>query len=137
MDIDQDKIRTLAGFRSALRRFLTYSEEAVGGTGVTTQQYQTLLAIGAAEDGAIALGELAQEMLLKPNAAVQLVDRLSAIGLVERERPDANRRSVRVSLSAEGRALLVRLVAAHLDQLAKRKKQFADIVRRHRQLHLE
>ena len=137
MNIDQDTIRALAGFRSALRRFLTYSEEATSGTGVTSQQYQTLLAIGAAEEGGVALGDLAQEMLLKPNATVQLVDRLSAMGLVERERSDANRRNVHVSLSAEGRALLGRLVAAHLDQLAKRRKQFADIVRRLKQLRLE
>jgi hypothetical protein len=33
----------------------------------------------------------------------------------------------------KGRALLVKLVADHLDQLRKREKQFADILRRLRQ----
>ena len=130
MDIDQDKIRALAGFRSALRKFMAFSDEATSGAGITTQQYQALLAIAATPNGAMPLGDLAQEMLLKPNAAVQLVDRLSALGLVERGRCDADRRSVRVSLSGEGRTLLMKLASVHLDQLAKRKKQFADILRR-------
>jgi DNA-binding MarR family transcriptional regulator len=130
MDVDQDKIRALAGFRSALRKFMAFSDEATNGAGITTQQYQAMLAIGAAPHGAMPLGDLAQEMLLKPNAAVQLVDRLSALGFVERGRTDADRRSVRVSLSGEGRTLLMKLASVHLDQLAKRKKQFADILRR-------
>jgi DNA-binding MarR family transcriptional regulator len=134
MDIDQHKIRALAEFRGALRKFLAFSEEAIGGAGITSQQYQTLLAIGGAEDGAIAIGALAQEMLIKPNAMVQFVDRLSAMGLVARERSDANRRSVNVALSAEGRALLGTLAAAHLGQLAKRRKHIADILRRLRLL---
>jgi len=130
MDVDQDKIRALAGFRSALRKFMAFSEEATSGAGITTQQYQAMLAIAAAPHGTMPLGELAQEMLLKPNAMVQLVDRLSALGLVERGRSQADRRSVSVSLSSEGRTVLLKLAAVHLDQLAKRKKQFADILRR-------
>lgn len=130
MDVDQEKIRALAGFRSALRKFMAFSDEATSGAGITTQQYQAMLAIAAAPKGAMPLGDLAQEMLLKPNAAVQLVDRLSALGLVERARSDTDRRSVRVSLSGEGRGLLMKLASVHLDQLAKRKKQFADILRR-------
>jgi DNA-binding MarR family transcriptional regulator len=133
MDVDQDKIRALAGFRSALRKFMAFSEEATSGAGITTQQYQAMLAIAAEPHGTMPVGELAQEMLLKPNATVQLVDRLSALGLVERGRSQADRRSVRVSLSSEGRALLMKLAAVHLDQLARRKKQFADILRRLKQ----
>ncbi len=130
MDVDQEKIRALAGFRSALRKFMAFSEEATSGAGITSQQYQAMLAIAAATGGTMPLGELAQEMLLKPNAMVQLIDRLSVLGLVERGRSQADRRSVGVSLSNEGRALLLQLAAVHLDQLGKRKKQFADILRR-------
>jgi len=128
MDVDQDKLEALAGFRSALRRFLAFSEEATSLAGVTPQQYQALLAVGAA--GSLNVGVFARELLLKQNAAVQLIDRLAAQGLVERV-PDADdRRSVQIALTPKGRALLIRLAGLHLDQLARRKKQFADILRR-------
>ena len=128
MDVDQDKLEALAGFRSALRRFLAFSEEATSLAGVTPQQYQALLAVGAARS--LNVGVFARELLLKQNAAVQLIDRLAAQGLVERV-PDADdRRSVQIALTPKGRALLIRLAGLHLDQLARRKKQFADILRR-------
>jgi hypothetical protein len=40
---------------------------------------------------------------------------------------------VDVSLTEKGDALAVRMVAMHLNQLAKRKKQFADILRQLKQ----
>lgn len=132
MDADQEKIRALAGFRSALRRFLAFSEDAAREAGVTTLQYQALLAIKAA-DGRMALGELSRELLLKANAAVQMVDRLAAMDLVSRSPSPDDRRAVNVSLTEKGDALTIRLVALHLRQLAKRKKQFADILRQLRQ----
>jgi len=132
MKVDQEKIRALAGFRSALRRFLAFSEEATGDAGVTPLQYQAVLAIKAAE-GAMPLGELAKELLLRANAAVQMVDRLAAMKLVVRTQAGADRRSVQVALTDEGDALVTRLAARHLDQLAKRRKQFADILRQLKQ----
>jgi DNA-binding MarR family transcriptional regulator len=133
MDVDREKIRALAGFRSALRRFTAFSEEATRGAGVSAQQYQAMLAVKAADGGSLQVGALASELLLKANAAVQLVDRLEAQGLVTRERSDDDRRTVRVSLTEQGDALVVRLAALHLDQLAKRRKQFADVLRQLKQ----
>ena len=133
MHVDLEKIRALAGFRAALRRFLAFSEEAAGGAGVTTLQYQALLAIKACGTDAMPLGELARELLLRSNAAVQMVDRLVAIGLVERVPSTVDRRSVNVALTEKGEALVLKLVALHLDQLAKRKKQFADLLRQLKQ----
>lgn len=133
MELDREKIRALASFRSGLRRFLAFSEEATRGAGVSAQQYQAMLVIKASPDTALTVGALADEMLLKANAAVQLVDRMAASGLVARERLDTDRRAVRVSLTAEGDALLMKLAASHLDQLAKRKKQFADVLRQLKQ----
>lgn len=132
MRVDQEKIRALAGFRSALRRFLAFSEEATGDAGVTPLQYQAVLAIKASE-GAMPLGELAKELLLRANAAVQMVDRLAAMKLVVRTQSGADRRSVQVALTDEGDALVTKLASRHLDQLAKRRKQFADILRQLKQ----
>ena len=82
------QIQALAGFRNALRRFLAFSEEATAAAGVTTQQYQAMLAIKAAPTSAMAIADLAAELLLKPNSAVQLVDGplVPALGLVQRDR---------------------------------------------------
>src|ERR1044072_3921413 len=95
MEIEQRQIRALAGFRSALRRFLAFSEEATRREGMTAQQYQAILAIKARPHGAISIGELAEELLLKSNAAVQLVDRLTKMGLVKRQ----DRKSTRLNSS--------------------------------------
>ena len=127
-EIDQDQIRALAGFRDALRRFLAFSEEAASDAGVTPLQYQALLAIKAA-DGRMTPGDLARELLIKANAGVQMVDRLEAMDLVARSPSPDDRRSVNVALTAKGDALTLELVAAHLDNLAKRRKQFADVLR--------
>jgi DNA-binding MarR family transcriptional regulator len=127
-EIDQDKIRALAGFRGALRRFLAFSEEAVSDAGVTSLQYQALLAIKAA-DGRMTPGDLARELLLKANAGVQMVDRLETMDLVARSPSPDDRRSVIVALTAKGDALTVGLVGVHLDNLARRRKQFAEILR--------
>jgi len=133
LHLDQEKIRALADFRAALRRFLAFSEEAAVGAGVTSLQYQALLAIKAAGKDAIALGDLARELLLRSNAAVQMVDRLEAIGLVARVPSTTDRRSVNVALTEKGEALVTKLVMLHLEQLAKRKKQFADLLRQLKQ----
>jgi DNA-binding MarR family transcriptional regulator len=129
MIADREKIQALAEFRSGLRRFLAFSEEATRDAGITSQQYQAMLAINSSPDGTMTLSDLAREMLLRSNGAVQLADRLAAQGLVCRTRSESDRRSVRVSLTAKGEAVLVRLAMLHLDQLGKRKKQFAGILR--------
>jgi DNA-binding MarR family transcriptional regulator len=134
MPIEPQQIRALAGFRSALRRFLAFSEEATRAAGVTAQQYQAMLALKAYAKSEMPIRKLADELLLKPNSAAQLVDRLAAAGLVERKTSASDKRAVAVALTAAGDALLMRLVAAHLEQLAKRKKQLADILRQLRQI---
>ena len=135
MRIDQKQIQALAGFRNALRRFLAYSEEVTRSEGLTAQQYQAMLAIKASPHGSISVGELAAELLVKPNSAVQLLDRLSALGYVERRRSESSRRVVTVALSGEGDALLSRLASLHIEQLSKRTKQLADILRQLRRVH--
>jgi DNA-binding MarR family transcriptional regulator len=131
--INQSQIQALAGFRNALRRFLAFSEEVTREEGLTAQQYQALLCIKAHPGGAIAIGELAKELLLVPSGAVQLVDRLSTMGLVER-RPGSDKRTMTVALTDAGNTLFMRLASLHLGQLSKRKKQLADILRQVKQI---
>jgi DNA-binding MarR family transcriptional regulator len=73
--------------------------------------------------------------LLKSNAAAQLIDRLAKSGLVKRQKSETNVRVVLVQLTERGESVLLRLAALHLEQLSKRKKQWADIVKQLKGIH--
>ena len=129
MAVSPRQFEALAGFRNALRRFLAFSEEATKEAGVTSQQYQALLAIIAHPRGTIRLGALADEMLLKKHGAVQLVDRMEAAGLLERRVSRTDARAVNLVLTQKGERIVQSLAALHLEQLARREKQLAEILR--------
>src|SRR5579859_2310619 len=112
--------RALALFRRTLRYFLHFSSEAAVAAGIEPQQYQALLALRGAPDGkATTVGELAEELLIRPHSAVGLVTRLEKQGLVTRERSASDRRQVFVALTPRGVELLSGLAAAHKDELRK------------------
>ncbi len=99
--------QTLAGFRYALRAFLAFSESEASGAGITAQQHQAMLAIRAARGGTMLVGELAQRLWVKPHSASEHIDRLTRIGLVQRDGPPGeDRRQVPVRLTAKGEHLL-------------------------------
>lgn len=112
--------RALALFRRTLRSFLHFSSEAAVAAGIEPQQYQALLALRGAPDGkAMTVGDLAEELLIRPHSAVGLVTRLEKQGLVTRERSAADRRQVFVALTPRGNEVLSGLAAAHKDELRK------------------
>jgi DNA-binding MarR family transcriptional regulator len=112
--------RALALFRRTLRYFLHFSSEAALAAGIEPQQYQALLALrGSPRGGEMTVGELAEELLIRPHSAVGLATRLEKQGLVTREKRDSDRRQVFVVLSPRGRDLLIGLAAAHKDELRK------------------
>jgi DNA-binding MarR family transcriptional regulator len=128
MAVTNDEIRTLAAFRLALRQFQSFSEQAAEARGLTSQQYQALLAIKG-EDGAapITVTLLAQRLLIKHNSAVGLVDRMVQIGLVARRPSKADRRSVVIEVTARGESEFRRLARAHRREL----QRIAPELRRH------
>ncbi|MBS0333831.1 MAG: MarR family transcriptional regulator [Proteobacteria bacterium] len=134
MALDPDSFRALAGFRSALRRFLAASEAISKAAGVTQQQYQAMLSIAAWPGGAMSMKDLAEELLLTHHAAVQLVDRLAKAGLARRAPSTVDRRSVELSLTPEGAALLDALATQHLAEMLKRKPALGASLRRLRPL---
>jgi DNA-binding MarR family transcriptional regulator len=109
--------RTLAGFRAELRRFLRFSEQAAAAAGLTPRQYQALLALRGSAGRRLTVGALAAELELRHHSAVELVDRLCALGLVRRHVDPADRRRVEVSTTARGAAALRRLANAHRAEL--------------------
>lgn len=131
---DQADFANLASFRSALRRFLAFSEAATSAAGVGPLQYQALLAIRAQPAGALTIKALAEELLLLPNSAVQLVNRLVRAGLVAREPSPLDRRSVLVHLTPKGQHLVEALATAHHAELIAQKPLLAESLARLRRL---
>ena len=110
----------LAAFRGALREFLRFSEEAAARAGLTAQHYQAMLILRACPEGErVTINDLAQQLLIKHNSAVGLVDRLVQEGLAVREASSADRRKVELRLSAHGRQVLARLAGMHRRELER------------------
>ena len=114
------EFQTLAAFRYALRRFLAFSEAAANAGGLLPQQYQALLAVkGAANGHAMTIAQLAEQLIIKHNSAVGLVDRMAVEGLVTREASTADHRKVLIRLAPKGTRLLERLAATHRAELRR------------------
>lgn len=108
----------LSAFRYALRQFLSFSEEAARGAGLTVQQHQALLTIkGFPGRDHITNGELAEWLQIKHHSAVGLVNRLEAQDLIYRERSENDKRAVHIALTPRGAELLEKLTAVHQEEL--------------------
>jgi len=108
----------LAAFRHALRGFLRFSEAAAAEVGLSAQHYQAMLILRACpEDQRVTINDLAQELFLKHNSAVGLVDRLAQERLIVREPSSVDRRKVELRLTGRGRQVLAKLAAMHRRQL--------------------
>jgi len=128
--LDQRDYATLASFRRALRIFLAFSEEAARKAGLPSQQHQAILAIrGLAPEAGMTVNDLAEQLLLKPQSAVELVDRLEDAGLVRRERDGVDRRRVFLTLTAKANRLLEKLSAEHLAQIRRDAPQLVALLR--------
>lgn len=119
MTLDDDDYRTLAAVRAELRSFAHFTEEVVRSAGLTPRQHQVLVALRAAEGGELTIGQLAETLMLKPHSVSGLVDRLQAIGLVERIPCENDRRSVILRLSDKARQLMSSLSLTHRDELRR------------------
>lgn len=124
----------LAAFRHALREFLHFSETAAADVGLSAQHYQAMLVLRACpESGRVTIADLARELLIKHNSAVELVDRLVDEDLVARAASTADRRKVELRLTARGRQVLSKLAALHRRELQRigplMKRFFADLTR--------
>ncbi len=111
--------KLLAMFRRELRLFMRFSEDAAVKAGLTAQQYQALLAIRAAPEAHMLVGELAEQLLIRPNSATELVNRLEALDLVERSAAQDDRRQVRVALTNSANEMLESLAAMHRGELQR------------------
>lgn len=118
--MDEADYRNLAMFRKTLRSFMAFSEQAARDAGLTPQQHQAILTIrGFGEEKGITIGDLANHLLLKPQTAVGLVDRLVGADLVLRVPDDNDRRRVLLRLTPRAGDVLRDLSATHLSEIRR------------------
>lgn len=99
--------RDQADFRTALRTFLSVSEERARSAGLTPQQYLLLLVTrGHRSYPHVAINELAEALKLQQSTVSLLVDRAVKRELLSRVESQVDRRRVEVSLTAHGQTLL-------------------------------
>jgi DNA-binding MarR family transcriptional regulator len=109
---------TLARFRYEIRKFRAFSEAAANESGLTAQQHQALLAImGFSRRDGMSIGDLSRYLLIRHHTAVELVDRMARLKVINRGVDAADRRRVLVQLTSEGERRLRRLSKIHLGEL--------------------
>jgi len=98
-------IHTIAQLYPRLMRAMGHLRGAVDETmDLTYNQYKALLSLS--DMGPCTLNTLSRELEVATSSASQMVDRLVAMGLVERTAADGDRRSIVLTSSVEGERLL-------------------------------
>jgi DNA-binding MarR family transcriptional regulator len=110
--------QALAEFRYQIRRFMRFSEQVARAAGIEPQQHQLLLAVkGLPAEKKATIGELAERLQIQHHSTVELVDRLTEGGFVERQRDEEDQRRVFVRLTSRGEELLERISSSTLAEL--------------------
>lgn len=117
--LDDNDYRIMAAVRAELRGFAHFTEQVVKAAGITPQQHQVLVALRAADQGELTIGQLAETLLLQPHSVSGLADRLEALELVERVRNRDDRRSVSLRLTPKARDIMASLSTTHRDELRR------------------
>jgi len=125
-----EQYRSIASFRHQLRLFLAFSEAAAAAVGLPAQQHQALLAIaGHAGTEPPSIGTLAEQLVVAPHTAAELVGRMVDAGLVTKQTAFHDRRKQELILTERATTLLASLTAAHRKELVKLHDLAAQAVR--------
>jgi DNA-binding MarR family transcriptional regulator len=129
VDVNEVDYSQLLSFRTALRRFLRWSDDAAEAEGVAPAQYQLLVVVkGLSRDTPPSIGQIAEQLLLRPHSTSELVHRAEESGLV-RTRPDASdHRLIRVALTTRGERVLAHLAPLHVEELSRLAPLVAGLV---------
>ena len=114
-DLDDQQMQAWHGFlrtHSALVRELDVEMQAEHGLSLT--QYEVLLLLSTSDGGAARMSDLADGALLSLSGLSRLVDRLVAMGLVERMQCPNDRRSSLARLTPAGRRRFREAQPTHL-----------------------
>lgn len=87
--------------------------------GLSFDSYDVLLRLARASGGALRMTDLADRVMVPRSTLTRRVDRLVEQGLVERERPTADARTMLTRLTRQGRRVLARAARTHLDGIRR------------------
>jgi DNA-binding MarR family transcriptional regulator len=99
-------------FESILALADVLDRELERDAGIALRWYDLLVHLEDEPDG-VQMTELAERILYSKSGFTRVVDRMEAAGLVRRVRPETDRRSIRVVLTAAGRKTLERARQHH------------------------
>ena len=98
--------------------FSAYSEAFVQQFDLTPAQFDVIATLG--KTTGLNTGEIGERTLITKGTLTGVIDRLEKKGLVQREVPAQDRRSVVVKLTADGQALFNRAFPTHVGDLERR-----------------
>ncbi len=115
-----DRIR-LMGLIVRTQRRLTdvLGRELEQSVGIPMVYFDVLIHVAAGPDGRLTMSRLSTDVALTSGGVTRLVDRMVEAGLVSRENCPLDRRSIHVVLTSEGRAVLERAIAAHVEGIER------------------
>ncbi len=120
----------LAHFRYRLRVFVAFADENAKKAGLTSQQFQVLLAIkGFSRRKPMFVGELAKLMLIKHHTTVELVDRMAKLELLRRTVDVNDNRRVLVTLTKKGLRLLQKVATVNFRHLGSSSRTLSKLSR--------
>ncbi|MFN3891614.1 MAG: MarR family transcriptional regulator [Beijerinckiaceae bacterium] len=105
-----------------------FNDEMLATVGLGPRRYQALLAIRArAGRSGFSVGDLADELIIKPNTAAELANRLEDAGLIRRVRDPRDRRRALLELTAEGVRRLDQIAYIHFAKLQESRAVFMSL----------
>ena len=126
---DEDYQRLLE-FRSQLREFLRWSEQAANEAGLTPSLHQLLLVVrGHPGAAGPTIRDAADALHIRHHSVVELTQRAQTAGLLTRERDEVDQRQVHLCLTDHGRAQLESLTRAHLPRISALSEVLQRVVR--------
>lgn len=128
--LTQEDYAALAEFRYLLRSFLEFSEKEAKEAGLTPRQYQALLVIKGYQNGEpVTVRNLADQLKIQHNTAVELANRLVSAGLVDRIHDSSDHRRVLLQLTRTAERHLAKLSGAHLEELSRIKPVLEQVLK--------
>jgi DNA-binding MarR family transcriptional regulator len=103
---DSPEQEAFLGLWRTFDRLRALEEELFARYDLTPQQYNALRLLRAVRPGTLRTSDLTERLVSRAPDTTRLLDRLAERNLIERNRPEGNRREVRVGITAAGLALL-------------------------------
>jgi DNA-binding MarR family transcriptional regulator len=128
-ELTQRDYTNLLRFRTALRRFESWSQDQARRVGLTPERHQLLLAIkGHPDSRGPTIRETAEYLNTRHHSVVGLVDRTERTGLLCRVADTEDARLVRLNLTELGEQRIAQLTQLHLAELARLAPVLAHLV---------